>query len=277
MAGNQGKNDGACAILRHIYLQIAGIVQPSDFTSFQGIKMAITAIEYGLLTYFRQSGALPERPHVLELGEANWYGDLNVQQLANDIQAIVTDNDTKEKLLADLGDAAQRLDGGGKREIAKIFYSVFLGQESLTTIDFYGSNEALAMDLNQPLPMGKQFDICLDFGLAEHVFNVYQFFKSVHEATKPGGIMIHGTSFTGWHDQGLFNFKPEFYWKLAAQNKYDLLGLVYAELYPLKLIDLCSRDEFLAMVEAGQIGNDALIYAVLRKSEAESDFLVPAR
>lgn len=239
--------------------------------------MAITAIEYGLLTYLRQNGNLPAKPNVLEFGEANWFGDMPVQQLANDIEALVGDESTKNRLLSDLEKAQQDPGPAGQRQIAKIFYSTLLDQESLTAIDLFGSDEALMLDVNQPLALGKQFDICFNFGTAEHVFNLFQLFKSVHEATRPGGLMIHGTALSGWYDQGFYNFKPEYYWALAAKNGYEVLAMVYAELHPLKMLEIQSREDFMAMVKEGRISNDSLLYAVMKKPAGNSEFQIPAR
>lgn len=239
--------------------------------------MAITAIEYGLLTYLRQNGNLPTKPHVLEFGEANWFGDMPVQQLANDIEALVGDESRKKHLLSELEKAQQDLGPSSKRQIAKIFYTTLLDHESLTAIDLFGSDEALALDVNQPLALGKQFDICFDFGMAEHVFNLFQLFKSVHEATRPGGLMIHGTALSGWYDQGFYNFKPEYYWTLAAKNGYEMLAMVYAELYPLKMVEIQSQEDFLGLVKEGQISDNSLLYAVMKKPAGDNEFQIPPR
>jgi SAM-dependent methyltransferase len=239
--------------------------------------MAITAIEYGLLTFLRQNGNLPTKPHVLEFGEANWFGDMPVQQLANDIEALVGDESRKKHLLSELEKAQQNPGPYSNRQIAKIFYSTFLDQESLTAIDLYGSDEALALDVNQPLALGKQFDICFDFGTSEHVFNLFQLFKSVHEATKPGGLMVHGTALSGWYDQGFYNFKPEYYWTLAEKNGYEMLAIVYAELYPLKMVEIQSQEDFLGLVKEGQISGNSLLYAVMKKPVGNNEFQISPR
>jgi hypothetical protein len=236
--------------------------------------MAITAIEYGLTTYLKQEGLLPAKPQVLELGEARWLGDLRVEQLANDI-ALIASEDRRGALLSELEKATRpELDA---RAVAKLFYSTFLDHCSLTTVDAFGSLDAIALDLNQPLALGGQFDLTLAFGTAEYVTNLSQFFKTTHEWTKPDGLMIHGATFTGWLSQGFFNFKPEFYRSLAARNGYQMLALVYAELYPLNLIDINSPEEFNDMVRDGKIADNALLYAVMKKGSVESEFQIPMR
>lgn len=239
--------------------------------------MAITAIEYALLSYFKQNGGLPQTPNVLELGEANWFGDMPAQQLANDIDVLITDDATKNKLVSELNSAIQEQDEKTMRKIARIFYSTFLNHDSLTAIDPHGSSDALALDLNKPVGIDRQFDLCLNFGTAENIFNIYQFFQTTHQLTQPGGVMIHGTSLSGWYTQGLYSFKPSFYWKLAEANQYKILAFVYAELHPLKLLELNSLEEFARMDNEGQIANNALLYVVLEKDRTETEFSAPAQ
>lgn len=238
--------------------------------------MAITAIEYALFTYFKQHGGLPERPRVLELGEANWFGDLPIEKLVEDISNLVSDDNTRNRLQTELSTAANP-NTPNPRQIAKIFYETFLGYDSLTAIDLYGSENALHLDLNLPVKIEDQFDLCLDFGTAEYVFNTHQFFKSVHELTKPGGVMAHGTSLSGWFTQGLYSFKPSFYWQLAKANQYQILAYVYAELHPLKLLELNSPEELTHMVNEGQISNQSFLYVILKKGETETSFSAPTQ
>lgn len=235
--------------------------------------MAITAIEYALFSYYKQNGGLPENPNVLELGEARWYGDLPPEQLARDIEALVPDQVTKSRLLAEFETTIQNQDGNTMRKLAQVFYTVFLNPKSVTAIDPYGSETALHLDLNDPVELDGQFDLCLDFGTAEYVFNTHQFFKNVHQLTKPGGVMVHGTSLSGWYEQGLFSIKPTLFWNLAEKNGYEIMAFVYAELHPLKLLEIPSPEDFIALVKEQMIAAESLLYVFLRKSASETDFV----
>ncbi len=230
--------------------------------------MAITEIEYALLTQLRDSGLLPAKPHVLEFGESNWYNDVPIDKLYADIQTSGRE-DTAE-LTAKLTAILENQGSSHLFEIAKIFWRVFLDYESITAIDLHGIN-AHQFDLNYPVFMEQQFDITINLGTAEHIFNIGQFFATVHELTAPGGLMIHGLPFTGWIDHGFYNFQPTFIWDLAAHTEYDLLYFIYTELQPLKLVNLHSRDDIIAMAKSAQLGNNALLHAVLRKKH-ESEF-----
>lgn len=237
--------------------------------------MAITAIEYSLFSQLKQSGVLPLSPALLELGEANWYGDVPIEQLGNDIYRYVSNDDEKKQLYLALNRLVADRPPTMLWDVAKIFYRTFLNYCDTVAIDFDGTAAALKLDLNQPLDLGRQFDIVFNGGTAEHVFNQFQVFKTIHAATLPGGIMIHGLPFTGWMDHGFYNFNPTFFWDLAAANDYQILALVYAELSPLKLVQLHQREQTAEMLTSGQIGANSLIYAIFKKTSVEQPFISP--
>lgn len=57
--------------------------------------MAITKIEYALFKLLRDQNAIPLNAEVLELGEANWYGDVNIEILGQDIYRYALNEKTK--------------------------------------------------------------------------------------------------------------------------------------------------------------------------------------
>lgn len=236
--------------------------------------MAITALEYFLLAELAGAGVLPPEPAVLELGEANWYGDVPLDRLAADIRAGRLAATEKKALLARLDRAAGRTDDMRLFEIAKVALNLFTGYRSLISIDLNGAS-SLRFDLNQPVPLDRRFDLILDLGTAEHVFNIHQLFKTVHDLTRPGGLMIHGTPFTGWIDHGFYSFQPTFYWDLAAANGYAMKGMLYGQLQPFKLKSMNRREDVPAMLKADEFGANGMIFAVMGKAADESPFRAP--
>jgi hypothetical protein len=233
--------------------------------------MAITQIEYALLRYLKTNNLLPQNPQILEFGENNWYGDVPFDQFRADIAQ--SGRPDILDLQMQLDQLMEREDQNRLFDLAKLFWQVFVNYQSITAIDLGGLN-AHQFDLNYPVVMDCQFELTVNFGTAEHIFNVCQFFATMHELTKPGGIMLHGLPFTGWLDHGFYNFQPTFIWDLAAQTGYEVLGLFYAQLSPFKLIGIQNREELLTMSQSGNIGQNAMLYAVLRKGE-EADFFPP--
>jgi len=238
--------------------------------------MAITGIEYNLFRSMREQNALPPGGDILELGEANWYGDVDLSVLGQDIYRFVPKED-RQSLFRHLDEVSRAQGPGILWEIAKVFWQVFLQPRSMTAIDFHGTDKALKLDLNDPIDLQCRFDVVMNLGTVEHVFNVAQAFKTIHDHTRPGGLMIHGLPFSGWVDHGFYSFNPTFYWDLAGVNGYDVLVMLYAELDPVKLVQLETRERILELARDNGIGKNSLVYAVLRRPAEDRLFRLPVQ
>lgn len=238
--------------------------------------MAITAIEYTLFRQVREQNALPLGADILELGEANWYGDVPTGQLIQDIARFAPEAE-RAALTGQLEETVAAKRQNMLFEIAKIWWRAFWQPTSMTAIDFHGTEKALKQDLNGPLELPRKYHVVMNLGTAEHVFNVAQVMKSIHDHTLPNGLMIHGLPFAGWVDHGFYSFNPTFYWDLAAANGYAMLACAYAELKPLKIVQLPRRESIHEMARSGQIGGNALIYVLLRKPDSDAEFNIPVQ
>jgi hypothetical protein len=237
--------------------------------------MAISTVDCVVFRELSRSKAFPAHPDVLELGEANWYGDVTIEQLVADIQEFA-DADSRLELLRQLESLLMQPSSSRFHfDVAKIFYRTFLGYRTITAIDLHGTEQALRLDLNLPVPIDGQFHVVMNSGTAEHVFNICQFFKTTHEKTRPGGLMIHALPFTGWLDHGFFNFNPTFVADLAAANQYQPLIWLHAESQPLRLIQIQSIAQVHEMGKRGELGTNSLHYVVLRKPQENRPFVVP--
>ena len=236
--------------------------------------MAITGIEYSLFRSMREQNALPLGGDVLELGEANWYGDVDLSVLGQDIYRFGRSED-RQGLFRQLDEISRAKRPDVLWEIAKVFWQAFLQPGSMTAIDFHGTEKALKLDLNDPVDLGRQFDMVMNLGTVEHVFNVAQAFKTIHDHTRSGGLMIHGMPFSGWVDHGFYGFNPTLYWDLAGANGYDVLVMFYAELDPVKLVQLETRERIVEIARNDRIGRNSLTYAVFRRPVEAHPFRVP--
>jgi hypothetical protein len=237
--------------------------------------MAITTLDYLIIAQVKKLGLIPTHPAVLELGEANWYGDVSIDQLVADIKQHVTDADRQKALLQRLRTLCNERPQTFLFDVAKIFHQTFFNPRLLEAIDLSGSPAAMRFDLNQPVPLQKNYDVIMNLGTAEHVFNVYQFFKTVHELCAPEGLMLHLMPFNGWFDHGFYNFQSTFYFDLALANNYSMHLLAYTELNPPKIKFCSRREDIIQLAQAGGVGVNALLYAVLRKSKVAAPFQVP--
>lgn len=236
--------------------------------------MAITAIEYTIFRQMREQNAIPLGCDILELGEANWYGDVPVEQLAQDIYRFAKEEE-RTILFRQLDEIIQAKSPSILFQIAKIFWQTFWQPASMDAVDFHGTDQALKLDLNFPIELPKRYHVVFDLGTAEHIFNIAQVMKTVHDVILPGGMMIHGLPFTGWIDHGFYSIQPTFFWDLALANNYSIMACVYAELKPLKIIQLGNRESILQLVKNNQIGANSLLYCILRKPAEDSPFKIP--
>jgi hypothetical protein len=86
------------------------------------------------------------------------------------------------------------------------------------------------LDLNrEDLPVRHQqaFDVVLNIGTTEHVFNQYNSFKVVHEATRTGGFMVHQLPASGYTDHGYYVYTGRMFFDLSGFNRYEVVHLWY--------------------------------------------------
>lgn len=208
--------------------------------------MAITATHVKL--YRELQPHLPHGGTLLEIGEANWYGD-----------------------------AAPEFDTSGATDlfgIAKAFYRSLFAPSRMVAVDKHGTDKAWQCDLNKPLPPLGQFDVVINNGTAEHVFNIAQVFASIHAACKVGGLMIHDAPFTGWIDHGFYCLQPTLFYDLAAVNGYEMVSVNVMELRSKNIIPIESRERISEVAQAGGLPDNALLFVAMRKTCAEP-FKVP--
>jgi hypothetical protein len=157
---------------------------------------------------------LPFRPTILEIGQANWFGDVELDEVEE---------------LRDV----PNLDKMDYFEIAKVYYSRILEYSVLDSIDGGGvDNNVFRHDLNEPLPsstLKPEYDIIINTGTLEHVFDQRQVFETIHNRTKLGGLMVHAFPISGCKDHGFYNYHPNMLYNLAYINNYKTLVVFHSE------------------------------------------------
>jgi hypothetical protein len=95
-------------------------------------------------------------------------------------------------------------------------------------IDTDGRHGALTLDLNfdvAPEQHKGRYDVATNFGTTEHLINQLNAFRTLHDLTKPGGLMLHILPFVGCVDHGFFTYQPNFFYALARFNSYEMAGI----------------------------------------------------
>ena len=224
--------------------------------------MAIARNEYDFLKRLRESGALPDAPSLLELGESNWYGDVPPDELRADALR--------------LGAEFPETNWDDKFSVAKGIWRSVLGVASFAAIDLDGDRPVLHHDLNTPLPGETPgYDLVANLGTAEHIFDVRQMFETAHRLCKPGGVLLHSLPCGGWVNHGFYNFQPTFLADLARANGYEILALAYA----VRGEGMVYFEGDPALTESARQGlfrraADGMLFAAFRRATADT-FRVP--
>lgn len=242
--------------------------------------MAIAQLQVQLLLALRRNGFIgPGKSRsILELGEQNWYGDIEAREIGDLIDVFAASTEQAASLRQALQQQLDQPDEWSSFRHAKLFYQLAFGHERYQAIDLHGSpGMALAHDLNLPLPLQEQFDVVTNLGTAEHVFNQYQVFRSIHERCRPGGLMLHALPNQGAYDHGFFNYHPTFLFDLCEANGYGAVLIGYADCSKAlhRLHELRSREDYVRMAVDGRLSAQSGLLAVLRKPAGELPFAVP--
>lgn len=217
--------------------------------------MAITGADVALWEHLRAIGAVPPSPAVVEIGQANWYGDVpSPFALPGDPPPVTPEDRFRE---------------------AEVFWAMTLGFRSLDAIDPHGQpGRCTPHDLNQPIPRAweHRFDVLVNTGTAEHVFNQHRFWANCHGLTRPGGLMVHGAPWTGWINHGLYSYQPGFFLDLAEANGYETLAFWATSISPTRVRPVFQQEgENTLILEPGQ---DTMLHVAWRK-HSSAPFVAP--
>lgn len=99
-----------------------------------------------------------------------------------------------------------------------------------TSYDICPALKTEIFDLNKENLPGKYreyFDIALNFGTTEHIFNQLNSFRVMHDALRADGVFFHQLPAVGYTDHGYFCYHEGFLKDLAKANSYEILDLWY--------------------------------------------------
>lgn len=224
--------------------------------------MAISAPHYHCLKELHRRGELPRGGALLEIGEANWYGD--IPPPFGDYRAP----DTR------LGGWEVTWQADSFRLVKRLYADLF-GNPQVSAIDFHGPT-AEKKDLNLPITTinGSLFDTVINHGTCEHIFNIGQVYQTMHDCVRVGGLLIHESPFTGWIDHGFYTIQPTLYFDLAAANQYKIVYMAVTHIEHGSAVEIHSREQILKMAAAGGVANNSMLYVAMRKT-ADEPFKIP--
>lgn len=75
-------------------------------------------------------------------------------------------------------------------------------------------------DLNTPIKFAEPYDLVVDIGTVEHIFNVARAIQTIIEATRVGGYVFH-LSPMNWINHGFYNLGPTFFYDVYRVNGFE--------------------------------------------------------
>jgi SAM-dependent methyltransferase len=104
-------------------------------------------------------------------------------------------------------------------------------REPVRALDYSAfENAEIVHDLNAPVAetLHGCFDLVLDSGTLEHVFDVRQSLANVARLLRPGGRVIHISPANNFANHGLYQFSPTLFFDYYAANGFSgLNGIVF--------------------------------------------------
>ena len=161
-----------------------------------------------------------------------------------------------------------------------------MGFDQYVALDVNERMDALVVDLNQPIDLGSvgTFDLVVDNGTGEHLFNQFAVWSNHHKLTKVGGVLLKIMPFTPWFNHGFFNFNPILYRDVANANAYEWAFFWITDRDSLPVDLDCSYDsnmfkekrprELIKHVTSRKWNTDLYMVAAWRKTEGDM-FRVP--
>jgi hypothetical protein len=147
--------------------------------------------------------------------------------------------------------------------------------ESLDVSPFEGCTHLV--DLNEPgvpEPLRGRYDAVYNGGTLEHVFDVRNALRNIHDLLRVDGLVIHIVPTGGWLDHGFYQICPTLLTDYYGANGYELLEAT--------LLDIVGPGRYRtatyrpgAAPRPGRGAQQSLFYACVRKLAASTWHVVP--
>lgn len=232
--------------------------------------MAITKGDCLVWRTLRRMGldTISSRPKVLEIGKANWYGDVKGDEFSKDWKEFGPD----------IPEPDIPLDSW---VLADWYYRIMLRNPDRIAIDLDPEcpKPVCRIDLNDGVNFEnwapvREFDIVINTGTCEHIFDQRRVWQVIHDGCKVGGLMVHALPLWGWLDHGFVNYNPTFIADVAAENDYEILVWVYSELDPPMAVRVSGPDGIHALYPRIREGRSAMMHVAMRRTR-DRGFQIP--
>ena len=145
------------------------------------------------------------------------------------INHIIKNNLCQQELFPQLVKLREKFKNNSKVSTSDFFKT--FGFLNYQTIDINEEENSLAFDLNTVIEdtygYKEKYDLVINNGTGEHVFNQFSLFKNMHNLCKKNGIMLHIYPFIDWINHGFYCLQPIAFADVSAANNYEILKISF--------------------------------------------------
>lgn len=113
-------------------------------------------------------------------------------------------------------------------EFSENLFRILFNADKIDSLDYSNyENATILSDLNEPVSSSYEelYDIVLDGGTLEHIFNFPIALKNAMCMCKKGGVLVLMTPTTGYNGHGFYQFSPELFVDALNTNGFSILDM----------------------------------------------------
>jgi len=114
--------------------------------------------------------------------------------------------------------------------IADTILFLSLGFDSIDSLDISDYEQCTVMqDLNIDVPaeLYNKYDLIVDGGSSEHIFNLPKVLENYNRMLKVGGRLIHALPSSNHVDHGFYMFSPNLFWEYYSANNWEIIDSLF--------------------------------------------------
>lgn len=137
------------------------------------------------------------------------------------------------------------------------FFKIYLGSESVESIDCSGYEGAShILDLNYPLPesLHQKFDLVVDCGTLEHIFNLPQAMASLMNSVKERGKIFISIPCNNLPGHGFYQISPELIFRVFSEENGFKIDDVQLIVYQYPSVELSRSYSAYKVIDPREVG-----------------------
>jgi hypothetical protein len=162
-----------------------------------------------------------------QLAKREKFGSYGASVLTLGRQSILVDRAGFESILKQYGlesEQSKKFNRNSPVNDSEIFSA--LGFKLLESIDYSDyESPTHRWDLNLPVERNfGTFNLVFDGGTSEHIFNIPQLLRNLHNLTAENGLILHAVPINNWVDHGFYQFSPTFLTDYYRANNWEVIA-----------------------------------------------------